>query len=144
MKRNGHQIKKTLINTSSFKHLFNALLISLHSPRNFPTGCCKERRKKICIQHKNMAKQARVYSTTRLTTITCSWQRCSCSIISRQSPWRWGAKEGCIACKNYPLTFKFSRHIAYKQLNCASLQVTTLNRTFSNHAFWVSFVFYRI
>ena len=53
------------LNTSSFKHLFNALLISLHSPRNFPTGCCKERRKKICIQHKNMAKQARVYSTTR-------------------------------------------------------------------------------
>ena len=32
--------------TSSFKHLFNALLMSLHSPRNFPTGCCKERRKK--------------------------------------------------------------------------------------------------
>ena len=56
------------LNTSSFKHLFNALLMSLHSPRNFPTGCCKERRKKICIQHKNMAKQARVYSTTRLTT----------------------------------------------------------------------------
>ena len=34
------------LNTSSFKHLFNALLMSLHSPRNFPTGCCKERRKK--------------------------------------------------------------------------------------------------
>ena len=27
----------------------------------------KKGEKKICIQHKNMAKQARVYSTTRLT-----------------------------------------------------------------------------
>lgn len=25
--------------TSSFKHEFNALLMSLHLPRNFPTGC---------------------------------------------------------------------------------------------------------
>ena len=79
------------LNTSSFKHLFNALLISLHSPRNFPTGCCKERREKMCIQHKtkNMAKQARVYSRTRLTTnraIECHvckhWCHIKCDQIS--------------------------------------------------------------
>ena len=70
-----------------------------------------------------------VFTTQHVKLLTCSWQWCSCFIISRQSPWRWGAKEGCIACKNYPLTFKFSRHIAYKQLNCTSLQVATLNRT---------------
>ena len=90
MKWNGYQITEDL-NTSSFKHLFNALLISLHSPRNFPTGCCKERRKKMCIQHKtkNMAKQARVYSTTRLTSnraIECDvcehWCHIKCGEIS--------------------------------------------------------------